>query len=167
MPRVVIATPIEPELVDRIRAVDDRLDVVYESELLPTPRWASDHIGDSAFVRTPEQEARFTELVASAEIVLGYPREDPAQIAWLVRGARNDGPGRGPRRDRPRGGQAGDRVRHGRSRDPPRRGRPRRVAAARGLGRDHAPADRRDTRHVRPPQDRPHEAGRNSGQHRP
>jgi len=87
MPRVVIATPIEPELVERIRAVDDRLDVVYESELLPTPRWASDHIGDSAFVRTPEQEARFTELVAGAEIVLGYPREDPAQIAWLVRTA--------------------------------------------------------------------------------
>ena len=87
MPRVVIATPLEPELVERLRAVDDRLDVVYESELLPKPRWASDHIGDSAFVRTPEQEARFTELVASAEIVLGYPREDPAQIAWLVRTA--------------------------------------------------------------------------------
>ena len=87
MPRVVIATPLEPELVERLRAVDDRLDVVYESELLPKPRWASDHIGDSGFVRTPEQEARFTELVASAEIVLGYPREDPAQIAWLVRTA--------------------------------------------------------------------------------
>src|SRR4029079_13254226 len=27
------------------------------------------------------------ELVAGAEIVLGYPREDPAQIAWLVRTA--------------------------------------------------------------------------------
>ena len=87
MPRVVIATPLEPELVERLRAVDDRLDVVYESELLPKPRWASDHIGDSGFVRTPAQEARFTELVASAEIVLGYPREDPAQIAWLVRTA--------------------------------------------------------------------------------
>lgn len=87
MTRVVIATPLEPELVERLRAVDDRLDVVYESELLPKPRWASDHIGDSAFARTPEQEARFTELVASAEIVLGYPREDPAQIGWLVRTA--------------------------------------------------------------------------------
>jgi phosphoglycerate dehydrogenase-like enzyme len=87
MPRVVIATPLEPDLVERIRAVDDRLDVAYEPELLPRPRWASDHIGELAFVRTPEQEARFTELVAGAEIVLGYPREDPAQIAWLVRTA--------------------------------------------------------------------------------
>jgi glyoxylate/hydroxypyruvate reductase len=87
MPRVVIATPLEPELVERLRAVDERLDVAYEADLLPTPRWASDHIGDPSFVRTPEQEARFTELVAGAEIVLGYPREDPAQIAWLVRTA--------------------------------------------------------------------------------
>jgi glyoxylate/hydroxypyruvate reductase len=87
MPRVVIATPLEPELVERIRAVDDRLDVAYEPELLPKPRWASDHIGELSFVRTPEQEARFTELVAGAEIVLGYPREDPAQIAWLVQTA--------------------------------------------------------------------------------
>jgi glyoxylate/hydroxypyruvate reductase len=87
MPRVVIATPLEPELVERLRAVDERLDVAYEADLLPTPRWASDHIGDPSFVRTPEQEARFTELVAGAEIVLGYPQEDPAQIAWLVRTA--------------------------------------------------------------------------------
>jgi len=87
MPRVVIATPLEPELVARLRAVDERLDVAHEADLLPTPRWASDHIGDPSFVRTPEQEARFTELVAGAEIVLGYPQEDPAQIAWLVRTA--------------------------------------------------------------------------------
>src|SRR6185312_5189267 len=87
MTRVVIATPLEPELVERLRAVDKRLDIAYDAGLLPTPRWASDHIGDPSFVRTPEQEARFTELVAGAEIVLGYPREDPAQIAWLVRTA--------------------------------------------------------------------------------
>jgi phosphoglycerate dehydrogenase-like enzyme len=87
MPRVVVATPLEPELVERLRAVDERLDVVFDADLLPPPRWASDHIGDPSFARTPEQEARFTELVAGAEIVLGYPREDPAQIAWLVRTA--------------------------------------------------------------------------------
>ena len=87
MPRVVIATPLEPELVERLRRIDDRLDIAFEPELLPRARWASDHIGGPEFVRTPGQEARFTELVAGAEIVLGYPREDPAQIAWLVRTA--------------------------------------------------------------------------------
>jgi phosphoglycerate dehydrogenase-like enzyme len=87
MTRVVIATPLEPELVERLRGVDERLEIAFEPDLLPSPRWASDHIGDLSFARTPEQETRFTELVAGAEIVLGYPREDPAQIAWLVRTA--------------------------------------------------------------------------------
>jgi phosphoglycerate dehydrogenase-like enzyme len=87
MSRVVIATPLEPELVDRLRRVDERLEIVFEPELLPPPRWASDHIGDPNFERTPDQEARFADLVSGAEIVLGYPREDPEQIAWLVRTA--------------------------------------------------------------------------------
>jgi phosphoglycerate dehydrogenase-like enzyme len=87
MSRVVIATPLEPELVDRLRRVDERLEIVFEPELLPPPRWASDHIGDPNFERTPDQEARFADLISGAEIVLGYPREDPEQIAWLVRTA--------------------------------------------------------------------------------
>jgi phosphoglycerate dehydrogenase-like enzyme len=89
MVRVVIATPIEPELVERIRAVDDRLDVAFEPGLLPPPRYRSDHVGDLDFERTPEQEERFTELIAGAEVVLGFPRESPRRLAWLVRHAPN------------------------------------------------------------------------------
>ena len=89
MVRVVIASPLEPELVERLRSVDERLDIVFEPELLPPPRWPSDHAGDPAFRRTPEQEARFTELVSQADVLFGFPREDPAQIAWAVRIAPN------------------------------------------------------------------------------
>ena len=85
--RVVIATPLEPELVERVRAVDDRLDVAFEPDLLPAPRYPSDHSGDEHFERTPEQEARFTELVRGAEVVLGFPGERPAGLAWVVRTA--------------------------------------------------------------------------------
>ncbi|HZP73130.1 MAG TPA: D-2-hydroxyacid dehydrogenase [Gaiellaceae bacterium] len=85
MVRVVIATPIEDELVERLRAVDERLDVAYEGDLLPPPRYPCDHAGDPEFRRTPEQEERFTRLVAGAEVLFGYPREDPSQIAWAVR----------------------------------------------------------------------------------
>jgi glyoxylate/hydroxypyruvate reductase A len=87
MVRVVIATPLEPDLVDRLRAVDQRLDIVFEPELLPPPRWPSDHVGDPSFARTTAQEERFAELLSSAEIVFGFPREDPRQIPWLVRTA--------------------------------------------------------------------------------
>jgi phosphoglycerate dehydrogenase-like enzyme len=85
MVRVVIATPVEDELVEQLRGVDERLDVAFQSDLLPPPRYPCDHAGDPAFARTPEQEARFAELVAGAEVLFGYPREDPAQIAWAVR----------------------------------------------------------------------------------
>jgi glyoxylate/hydroxypyruvate reductase len=85
--RVVIATPLEAELVDRLRSVDERLEILFEPDLLPTPRYPSDHAGDESFERTPEQEARFTGLVRGAEVVLGFPREAPAGLAWVVRTA--------------------------------------------------------------------------------
>ena len=85
MVTVVVATPLEPELDERLRTVDDRLEVLWEPDLLPPMRWPCDHVGDPAWQRTPEQEERFAALVARAEVLFGYPREDPAQIAWAVR----------------------------------------------------------------------------------
>jgi phosphoglycerate dehydrogenase-like enzyme len=85
--RVVIASPLEPELVDRVRAVDDRLDVRFEPELLPPPRYPSDHHGEESFKRTPEQDARFNSLVAGAEVLFGIPEEEPARLAWAIRTA--------------------------------------------------------------------------------
>lgn len=84
---MVIATPVEPELVDHLRAVDERLDVVHEPELLPPPRYPSDHRGTDDFERSPGQEARFAELIAGAEVVYGFPREEPAGLAWVIRTA--------------------------------------------------------------------------------
>ena len=83
----MVATPLEPELVERIRAVDDRLDVRFEPDLLPPARYPSDHIGEPEFQRSAEQEERFTQLVAEAEVALGFPRESPDGLAWLVRTA--------------------------------------------------------------------------------
>jgi phosphoglycerate dehydrogenase-like enzyme len=86
--RVVIATPLEPELVEVIRAVDERLDVRFQPDLLPPPRYPSDHRGVEGFHRTPEQEARFTKLVAHAEILYGIPGDTGEGLAWAVRAAR-------------------------------------------------------------------------------
>jgi phosphoglycerate dehydrogenase-like enzyme len=84
---VVIASPLEPELVDRLREVDERLDVRFEPELLPAPRYPSDHHGEEAFERTPEQEQRFAALVTGAEVLFGIPAEAPERLAWAVRSA--------------------------------------------------------------------------------
>jgi phosphoglycerate dehydrogenase-like enzyme len=87
MVRVVIATPVEDELVERLRHVDDRLEVRFEPELLPPPRYPSDHHGELSFARTPEQEERFAELVAGAEVLYGIPAERADRLAWAVRSA--------------------------------------------------------------------------------
>jgi phosphoglycerate dehydrogenase-like enzyme len=84
---VVIASPLEAELVDRLSAVDERLDVRFEPELLPTPRYTSDHHGEESFERTPEQDERFNALVAGAEVLFGIPAESPERLAWAVRTA--------------------------------------------------------------------------------
>jgi phosphoglycerate dehydrogenase-like enzyme len=69
---VFIAAPIEREHVDRIRAVDPRIEVLHDADLLPRPRYVSDHAG-SPTKRTPEQEARFLEMLGRAEVVFDFP----------------------------------------------------------------------------------------------
>jgi phosphoglycerate dehydrogenase-like enzyme len=80
---VFIATPLEAELVERLRAVDGRLDVQYEPDLLPPVRYPSDHRGDPSF--TPP--ARYAELVAGAEVLFGFPGDTPEGLASAVRAA--------------------------------------------------------------------------------
>jgi phosphoglycerate dehydrogenase-like enzyme len=84
---VVIASPLESDLVDRLRAVDERLEVRFEPDLLPPPRYPSDHHGDERFARTPEQDERFDRLVAGAEVLFGVPAESPERLTWAVRTA--------------------------------------------------------------------------------
>lgn len=82
---VVIATPVEAELVARIEAVDDRLDVRYQPDLLPPLRFPCDHRGVGSFRRTPEQEKRWSALVAGAEVMFGLPGDSPEGLADAVR----------------------------------------------------------------------------------
>lgn len=82
-----MATPVEGELVERMRGVDERLEVAFEPELLPPPRYPSDHGGDRSFRRTPDQERRFGELVGAAEVLYGIPGDTPQGLAWAVRSA--------------------------------------------------------------------------------
>ena len=68
---VAIATPIEAALVTRTESVDDRLEVLYRPDLLPPPRYPCDHRGIDSFRRTPEDERKWTTMLARAEVLLG------------------------------------------------------------------------------------------------
>ncbi len=83
--RVVIANALSPELCARIRDVDPRVDVAVEHDLLAPMRFPGDHSGDPQFRRNAEQEARFTELLESADVLYGIPDTSPARLAEVVR----------------------------------------------------------------------------------
>lgn len=82
---VVIATPLEAELAARIDAVDDRLDVRYQPELLAPPRFPGDHRGTDSFQRTPEQDSRWRAMVGEAEVLFGVPDDSPQGLLDAVR----------------------------------------------------------------------------------
>ena len=82
--RIVVAKPLADEYVERIRQADERFEVVIEPDLLPPMRWPSDHSGDQSFKRTPEQQARFEELVDSADVLYGIPDTKSSALARAV-----------------------------------------------------------------------------------
>lgn len=76
---VLIATYLEPDLVERIAAADPRLDVHYAPDLLPVPRFVSDHTGTPrAF--TAAQQTRWEELLAAAEVSFDFDWQAPAEL---------------------------------------------------------------------------------------
>lgn len=71
MPTVLICSYLEPELVEVIRGVDERLDVRYHPELLPRPRYVADHIG-APLERTDAEQVRWEALLGAAEILFDF-----------------------------------------------------------------------------------------------
>lgn len=82
---VAIATPLERELVAQIGAVDRRLEVLYQPDLLPAVRYPGDHQGVEEFSRDPAAERRWQELLGSAEVLFGIPSDSPAGLAAVLR----------------------------------------------------------------------------------
>ena len=80
---LVIASPLEDEHVARLRALaPDRLQVLHDKGLLPTPRFPGDHTGGPHH-RTAQQQGRWQGMLARANILYGLP--DPADLPFLSR----------------------------------------------------------------------------------
>jgi phosphoglycerate dehydrogenase-like enzyme len=81
---VFIATPVEEELVQRIRESVSGVEVLYDASLLPSPRFPSDHVGDPAFRRDPDAQQRFDSWAQRAEVALGVPGDTPEGLRDLI-----------------------------------------------------------------------------------
>ena len=74
MVTVVICSYFEEEHVERIRAVDERLRVLYREDLVPPPRWPGDHVGPPEWRRSEEGEKEFLAMLGEAEVLYDFPR---------------------------------------------------------------------------------------------
>ena len=70
---ILIASPLEAEFVDRIRAADPRIHLLHDPSMLPRTRYIADH-GGEPMTRTPEQEARFAAMLAQADVMFDFDR---------------------------------------------------------------------------------------------
>lgn len=78
--RLVFTSPLEPALVQRVRELDARLDVVYPEDLLAAPRYPSDH--PLPALDEPDARQRWTDLLDGAEILFDFgPLELTSDLA--------------------------------------------------------------------------------------
>jgi len=71
---IFITSPLEQEYVEIIRSVSpDKVNVIYDPDILPPPRFLADHKGEENFRRTPEQEQRWLANLSIADILWDFP----------------------------------------------------------------------------------------------
>jgi len=76
---VLIASPLEAEHADRIASADSRINLLYEPDLLPVPRYPSDH-GGAARKLDEASLAKWSQLRAAAEVSFDFDWQAPVQI---------------------------------------------------------------------------------------
>jgi phosphoglycerate dehydrogenase-like enzyme len=76
---VLVATYLEPDLVERIAKVDPGVTVLYEPELLPVPRYRCDHTGVPLDL-TAAQQVRWEELLGRADVAFDFDWQAPAEL---------------------------------------------------------------------------------------
>ena len=90
--RVVVAAPLAPELCDRIAAVDPRVEVVVDQELLPPMRHPADFAGLSLEELTAraEKDKATAALLDEIDVLVDGPYEEAQRDLTLhFRGSRN------------------------------------------------------------------------------
>jgi phosphoglycerate dehydrogenase-like enzyme len=85
---VLLASPLELDLVERLRAVDPRLEITYRPDLLAEPRYPADH--HPPLQRSSAQAAEWAVLLSEAEVMLdvdgpsmaNFPARVP-KLRWI------------------------------------------------------------------------------------
>lgn len=83
--RVALAVDLPEDDCVLIEELEPRITLVRDHSLNRPARWDADWDGDPDFVRTAEQQAAFTAMLADADALFGIPDIQPAMLAEAVR----------------------------------------------------------------------------------
>jgi phosphoglycerate dehydrogenase-like enzyme len=88
--RVMIASPLEWEHIDRIREnLPPGVELICNPDLFPPTRYTADHHGPPDWQRSTEHEQRWRELAANADVFFEFPytgvhpREYAPKVRWI------------------------------------------------------------------------------------
>jgi glyoxylate/hydroxypyruvate reductase A len=77
MTQVLVASYLEPACVEQIRTEVPSVEVVYEPQLLPEPRYKADHIGSPRLLSQPDTE-RWEKLLGAADVMFDFDWAHPS-----------------------------------------------------------------------------------------
>jgi phosphoglycerate dehydrogenase-like enzyme len=80
---LLVASFLEEEHVERIRGLDPRIDVQYEKDLVPRPRYIADHFGER-LARSARDEARWRTLLSGAEVLFDFDYTNAEELPTLA-----------------------------------------------------------------------------------
>jgi phosphoglycerate dehydrogenase-like enzyme len=80
---LLITSFLEPEWVEKIEAVDPRLNVINRPDLIGIPRYAADHTAPLREL-SPAQEAKWRALLAEADILFDFDWHRAAELPDLA-----------------------------------------------------------------------------------
>ena len=81
---VVITSPMRPEQAERIAASDERIELTYLPDLLPTARWSGDAVGKGG---VGFDDPRWKHALERAEVAFGIPGKTGEGLVDLIRRA--------------------------------------------------------------------------------
>ena len=79
LPTVLISTHLERQHVRAIESAFPDIEVMYDPELVPAPRYPGDH-GGAPHELTAEQQERWDEMLQRADVAFDFDWQDPARL---------------------------------------------------------------------------------------
>jgi phosphoglycerate dehydrogenase-like enzyme len=70
--RVLITTPLEPDLVDGLSREHREMEFIYPAHLLPTPRYPAEHRYPDFDSLSPEEQEEWEGLIAGADVLFDF-----------------------------------------------------------------------------------------------